>query len=288
MNDRLAGRAVLLLSAFFALAMSNSVAQEKPSTPIETSDFCGRSSVKKIILDALNSSVGFKERKITLLDFQEVKTLSTDVANNSFSCHGVMLLSDGQKFAGILTLAANGNKTDIDWFDDDSAKGLAQFSGAASSMPPDEAQFIRTLVLARSNYESATTDFLKGATRPQRAKAICAILKSAQANNWIGKISRLTTNGDGKGVVAVEIAPDVSIKTFSIELADIGSNTLVDPDSQLFAALGQLSPGDQVRFSGSFIAERTDCIKETSMRMRGSLTSPEFVMKFVDVQRTSY
>jgi hypothetical protein len=185
-------------------------------------------------------------------------------------------------------MAAPGNTTSIDWYDDDSENGLMQFTNTEPSVPADEAEFIKILALARGNYENAKTDFAKGATRPQRAKAICAASKSTQAKSWKGKVVRLTTNGDGKGVFAVEIAPSVTLKTFSVQLADIGSNTLIEPNSKLFGALGELSIGDQVKFSGSFIASATDCFQETSLTMNGSLTSPEFVMRFVDVQKISY
>jgi hypothetical protein len=215
-------------------------------------------------------------------------TLVADVAKSTFSCHGTMLLSGGERFAGILTMAAPENTTSIDWYDDNPEKGLASFSGSASQMPVDEAEFIKILVLARGNYDSAKTDFVKGATRPQRAKAICSAFKSPQAKGWIGKLVRLTTNSDGKGVLAIEIAPNLTIKTFSTELSGIGSQTLVEPDNKLFSALGELSIGDQVKFSGTFFASDVDCFKEASLTMNGSLTSPEFIMRFVGVQKTSY
>ena len=117
----------------------------------------------------LNASVELEERKITLTDFQSDKTLSADAAKNSFSCHGVMLLSGGQRFAGVLTMAAPGDKTDIDWYDDDAENGLVNFN--KSPMSADEAEFIKILTLARGAYEEAKTEFAKGAIRPQRAKA---------------------------------------------------------------------------------------------------------------------
>jgi hypothetical protein len=212
-KQRLVAKLGALFSALLIVASTSSVAQQKPRVPAGANNFCDRPDLKRIILNALNASVEFEERKIKLVDFQSDKTLSADPAKNSFSCHGVMLLSGGQRFAGVLTMAAPGDKTDIDWYDDHAENGLANFN--KSSMPADEGEFIKILTLARGAYEEAKTEFTKGAIRPQRAKAICAILKSTQANNWIGKLVRLTTNGDGKGVLAIEIAPSVTIKTFS-------------------------------------------------------------------------
>jgi hypothetical protein len=285
MKDRMAARIGLLFSAFLMVASPYSAAQEKPRAPAGANDFCDRPDLKKIILNALNASVEFEERKIKPIDFQSDKTLSADPAKNSFSCHGVMLLSGGQRFAGVLTMAAPGDKTDIDWYDDDAEKGLMNFN--KSPVPADEAEFIKILTLARAAYESAKTEFTKGSIRPQRAKAICAMLRSTQANNWIGKLVRLTTNGDGKGVLIIEIAPNVTIKTFSTQLSDIGSKTLVEPDTKLYSALGELSEGDPVKFSGAFFTKSADCFEEASLTMNGAMTSPEFIMRFGNVQKAS-
>jgi hypothetical protein len=184
-----------------------------------------------------------------------------------------------------LTIAAPGDKTDIHWYDDDAENGLTKLRNSA--MPVDETRFIEVLVKARNAYEEAKTDFAKGAIRPQRAKSICAALKSTQANNWTGKLVRLTTNGDGKGVIAIEIAPGIIVKTFSTSLSDSASGTLIEPDSKLYSALGELSQGDHVKFSGAFFAKPTDCFQEGSLTMNGSLTSPEFIMRFAHVQKVT-
>jgi hypothetical protein len=275
-----------LFAALLMVASAPSVAQERPKTAVESDSTCIRSDVKKIILEALNTSAEFQERKIKLVDFQNGKMLSGDAAKNTISCRGVMVLAGGQKFAGVLTVAAPNDKTDIDWYDDDAENGLMNFN--KSPKPADEAEFIKILTLARGAYESAKTEFGKGAIRPQRAKAICAMLKSTQANNWIGKLVRLTTNGDGEGVLAIEIAPSITIKTFSTQLSDIGSKTLIEPDTKLYSALGELSEGEQVKFSGAFFTKSTDCFEEASLTMNGALTSPEFIMRFANVQKAAH
>jgi hypothetical protein len=283
MNNRIAARIGLLFSTFLIVASAHSATRQKPNAPVATINVCGSQNMREIILKALNGSVEFDKRKIKLIDFQSDKTLNEDVAKHSFACHGVLFLSSGEKFAGVLTLSAN-DKLDIDWYDDDAENGLLNFN-PSSLMPADESEFINIVTQASATYESAKTEFAKGAVRPLRAKAICAALKSPQANNWIGKLVRLTTNGDGKGVLAVEIAPNVKIKTFSTQLSDTGSETLVEPDSKLYSALGELSEGDQVKFSGSFFVKSSDCIEEASLTMNGSLTSPEFIMRFVNVRK---
>jgi hypothetical protein len=263
-----------------------SIAQERPKEMDRGGVRCDRPALKKVIIDALNTSSEFQERKIQIVDYQSDRTISTDPSKNSISCHAIMVIANGQKFAGVLTIAAPGDKTDIHWYDDDAENGLTKVG--ISAVPADELRFIEALIKARNAYEEARTDFAKGAIRPQRAKAICGTLKSTQANNWIGKLVRLTTNGDGKGVVAIEIAPGIVIKTFSTSLSDAASDTLIEPESKLYSALGELSQGDRVKFSGAFFARSTDCILEGSLTMNGSLTSPEFIMRFANVQKAPF
>jgi hypothetical protein len=282
---RLAAETGLFYLFLFLLTGTPLIAQEREKAIALGGVRCDRPALKKVIIDALNASSEFQERKMRIIDYQSDRTLSADVSKNTISCHAMMMIASGEKFAGVLTVASPGDKTDIDWYDDDAENGLMKFS--SSSLPPDEAKFIAGLLAARSAYEEAKTDFAKGAIRPQRAKAICAVLKSNQVNNWKGKLVRLTTNGDGKGVLAVEIAPGIILKTFSTSLSDASSDTLIEPDSKLYSTLGELSQGDQVKFSGTFFSKSTDCLNEASLTMNGSLTSPEFIMRFGNIQKAS-
>jgi hypothetical protein len=282
------GIATMLPFAVLLMGIAPGAFAQKQSAPTDADNTCDLPVIKKVVLDSLNKSEGFRRRQIALVDFQNVKTLGADQAKNTIYCRGVLVASSGPRFSGTLTLVPKGNKMDIDWFDDDAKEGLASFSGAGSGMPVEEAEFIKAMIFARNAFETAKTEFAKGATRPQRAKAICAALKSVRATNWIGKVTRLTTNGDGKGVLAIEISPNVKIKTYSTQLSDIGSRTLIEPDSELYSALASLSEGDQIKFSGSFLSKSADCFEESSLTMDGSMTSPEFIMRFANVQKTSY
>jgi hypothetical protein len=103
------------------------------------------------------------------------------------------------------------------------------------------------------------------------------------ASGWVGKISELTSNGDGKGVVSIELAPNVHFSTWNNALSDIGDNTLIDPNSSLFKSLSTMKKGDVVRFSGRFSSSKTDCVREKSLTLAGSMTDPAFTMRFTSV-----
>jgi hypothetical protein len=159
----------------------------------------------------------------------------------------------------------------------------AEISQALNAMPDLEKQFIAAVENARSVYKSGANDMAKGAARPLRAKELCALLRSPSIRNWVGRVSKLSTNGDGKGVLEVQIDKDIVIKTWNNAVSDAGDNTLIDPGSPLFSKASALAEGKQVVFSGSFRADSTDCVREGSLTLRGSLMEPEFIFRFSDV-----
>lgn len=148
---------------------------------------------------------------------------------------------------------------------------------------PTERAFLRAVEAAQRQYATGGNDMQKGAARAQRADAICNLLRSMTMTNWAGKITRLTTNGDGNGVIAIEIGKGIAVKTWNNSLSDIGDRTLIDPRSPLFATLSMLQVGQLVQFSGSFFPNSTDCVRESSMTLQGSLEEPEYIFRFGSV-----
>ena len=151
------------------------------------------------------------------------------------------------------------------------------------AIPDLEKRFLAAIEHGRSVYKSGANDMAKGAARPLRAKEICGLLTSVSVRNWVGRISKLSTNGDGKGVLAVQIGDDVYVQTWNNDVSDVVDHTLIDPASALFAKASALSEGQQVLFSGSFQHSDTDCVEESSLTMDGSLTEPAFIVRFFDI-----
>ncbi|WP_316224977.1 MULTISPECIES: hypothetical protein [unclassified Bradyrhizobium] len=151
--------------------------------------------------------------------------------------------------------------------------------------PADQDRFIKIVEEARGNYQAADTDFRKGATRPARGKALCQFKSNRDVSDWIGKVTTLTTNGDGKGVVEISISDHITIKTWNNSLSDISDATLIEPGSSVFNQLGELHRGDKVKFSGGLSRSDTDCFREGSMTLQGSMTDPEFIMRFRSIQK---
>jgi hypothetical protein len=124
----------------------------------------------------------------------------------------------------------------------------------------------------------------RGATRPARAREICAAVPSGSAIIWAGQVKTLSSNNEGRGVLAVSVSDDITLQTWNNALSDIGDKTLIDPHSSLFAKASKLSVGQFIVFSGAFIRDPSDCFRETSMTVQGGMTAPEFIFRFVAIR----
>lgn len=155
----------------------------------------------------------------------------------------------------------------------------------AADIPPQEAHLISIISDSSSRYDSANNDFQKGAERVKRAKAICNSLPSRSAKNWIGTVEDLSSTSDGYGVLSIRISDHITVSTNNNKFSDsLGTmKTLVMPDSPVFQKMASLSKGQTVMFSGVFAPAQNDCLEELSITQSGSMSDPEFEMKFTDV-----
>ena len=156
----------------------------------------------------------------------------------------------------------------------------------APVVPYPEAQriFTQTVLSFIKRYQDAETDFQRGSLRPARKDAICGSLASRNIEDWYGYVKSISTNSDGFGIVEIELAEDILIATWNNSLSDLESNTLISPDSSLYQQLGSIPEQSLVKFSGRFFRSKTDCIEEKSFTLDGSLSEPEFVLKFSTIE----
>lgn len=121
----------------------------------------------------------------------------------------------------------------------------------------------------------------RGGVKAHRDKSLCAQLSSLSVSDWVGTVKTIDSNSDGKGVLAVSLAPDITVQTWNNELSDIGSDTLIQPGTQLFASASAMKTGDLVRFSGTFLpGAEGDCLEEASLTLEGKVESPDFIFRF--------
>jgi hypothetical protein len=152
-------------------------------------------------------------------------------------------------------------------------------------LPAEEQGFIEAVQESQIAFQSAPNEMAAGGFRFRRGVAICRALPTRTVSNWVGRIAMLESNGDGKGVLKITLADDISVETWNNELSDIGDHTLIEPASALFAAVSQMKVGDQVLFSGTFLNgdNDVDCVRERSLSLHGSMRDPDFMFRFADV-----
>lgn len=152
------------------------------------------------------------------------------------------------------------------------------------TIPSDQEQFINTIENYVNGFRAAKNELQQSALRDQRKNELAKLMRGRSVSSWVGTISQLETNTEGKAILSIRISPDVEIKTWNNALSDINSNTLIAKGSELYSSLFNLSRGQKVQFSGSFFSSETDYIEETSMTIQGSMRNPEFLFKFKSVK----
>lgn len=155
----------------------------------------------------------------------------------------------------------------------------------AVALPPQEQGFIDIVDASRRSYSVAANDMAKGSMRPARARSICGSMRGTSVTDWVGTVTTLSSNSDGDGVLGIEIAKDITLKTWNNSFSDISDNTILHHSSTVYRQAQSMSVGQKVRFSGNFIKQETDCFKESSVTMHGSMTDPEFVFRFTALER---
>jgi hypothetical protein len=167
------------------------------------------------------------------------------------------------------------------------------FSGSGSSptplitldsLPADQQDFVRAVNTGRNAYQSGANDMAKGAARAERKRLIDRALRAYTISGWIGRVQTLSSNGDGNGVLALRVGPDMYVKTWSNALSDISDRTLLDPSSNVFRVASKMKSGDIVRFSGEFFRNEVDTVRESSVSISGSMTKPEFIFRFSTIE----
>jgi hypothetical protein len=150
--------------------------------------------------------------------------------------------------------------------------------------PADEAQFVSLVTTAQQAVQAAENDMQIAAAKATRDSGICSLLPARTVTGWTGKVVEVGANGEGKGILTVEVAPEVEIGTWNNFLSDALDETLIEPSSPVFTSAATLTEGQIVRFSGEFIGgSDPDCLRESSLTLRGGVEDPSFIFRFSEV-----
>jgi hypothetical protein len=149
-------------------------------------------------------------------------------------------------------------------------------------IPKGEEAFIEVVQSFERQYEAAPNDLKKSARRTERARAIATILsRFGPPRRWIGTIDDIGTNSEGKAYVSIKLGgSEVIVKTWNNFVSDVEDQTLINQGTNMYSVLSELSNGSTIAFSGEFIPAAKDHIKEVSLTEQGSMTEPEFLIRF--------
>ena len=155
----------------------------------------------------------------------------------------------------------------------------------AGTQAAAEDAFVRAVEDARAAYDTGINDLVRGVARPRRAEAVCRAVPRGRVENWTGKLSTLASSPGGKGVVAIDVGPKVTLATNRTDAADTADRTLIDTRSPLFAYAAALAVGDRVQFSGTLVAGGDDCFKEVGKDLQASMDTPEYVIRLDSIRK---
>ena len=152
---------------------------------------------------------------------------------------------------------------------------------AGQLVPGPQADFTELVSIVRQLGLQASNDVELGSFRARREKALCMLLPRLAAQNWLGTVSKVGANGDGKGILEITLAEGVYVKTWNNFLSDAFDHTLIEPGTDVHNLLMTLQKGDAVIFSGHFLADDGGgCLREASLTLSGKVTEPEFLFRF--------
>jgi multidrug efflux pump subunit AcrA (membrane-fusion protein) len=86
------------------------------------------------------------------------------------------------------------------------AQKAAELAATEQLTPTVERSFIQAVEAGKREYDAGANDMAKGASRPHRKTALCSLFRGSGPVNWTGTIADLSSNSDGKGVLAITIA----------------------------------------------------------------------------------
>lgn len=153
-------------------------------------------------------------------------------------------------------------------------------------LPVEQQQLAGVVVPYIKQYEAAPNELKKSALRSARRKALADALQTFEFTDWVGTIVTMETTSEGKAHLAIKLqSTPIKVQNWNNELSDLGSNTLIAKGSELFNAVAELAVGNLVRVSGTFRKGAKDHIDEQSVTEEGSMTEPEFTVKFSKIAK---
>lgn len=160
-----------------------------------------------------------------------------------------------------------------------------------SSIPPLQESFTTMIDSFIPRYNGADTEIRKTSMRFERKDAIIKYFSGSEGlrfEGWVGEVKDLRTESDGNASVSIKLwGTETVIKTWNNSFSDSSSHTMISRSDVIYRSLMDIKEGDEVTVSGTFIPADSgqDYAREASLTEGGSMTSPEFIVKFSQISK---
>jgi len=145
-------------------------------------------------------------------------------------------------------------------------------------------QFVRVVETTKRSYIDSRGNSM--GVLPDRAAQICSLgFPLAHIVDWTGVLRAAGTTSNNMAYVRIEIAPGVHVATRSTYVTDIIDDSLIPVGSTIANNVAGLRLGSRVRFSGIFVPDNKDCIRESSITNDSAIRNPTFITRFMSITR---
>ncbi len=155
----------------------------------------------------------------------------------------------------------------------------------------DLARIIQIVDDYAAQFDAATNDMARGLVRTRRATTLCTGPRSprtlaGRVKDWVGVIEKLDAVADGRGILYVRVSPRIALHTTNNTLSEaIGEPaTLLPVDAPVYRVAVGLAVGQRIQFSGLLFPSRTDCMREISLTVAGTMREPDFLFRFTNLR----
>ena len=186
-------------------------------------------------------------------------------------------------------------KTALEWYtlaaEQGEPNGIRNVNLTKGILEPNkiQKQFIQIIRNAKQKFnQNSQYPAAQGKVLYDRTLEICNLMTNLWVDNWDGRVVKVDTNEDGWGVLEIELDTNLQLSTRENIFGDYGSNTLINPGSNLFESFMYLKKGDKIKFSGSFFKEQREkgtCLNIISGLLETRVLKPTYEFRFSQVEK---
>lgn len=151
------------------------------------------------------------------------------------------------------------------------------------TLPKAQQSFSDRVAKASKDYDETDNELRMSKAITDRDKALCKAT-GGSFKNWKATVHDVGSTGDGYGYFTIIMEDDIELSTWNNALSDIGDDSLIKPSNKLFDTLLDLSSGDTVTVSGSFLRGQDTCVKTSNMTEAFNAVSPDFKVDFTAIK----